>query len=260
MQPFKREASGLDRITTGVGRLDEILYGGIPRYSLVFINGLPGAGKTILSQQAVFANARRGRTSLYLSTISEPPVKLLRFLQGFTFFDPELFGTKVIYGDLGDALRRDGAAGLIKQVDELVREHRPDIVVIDGFKALRDFIRDPLAFREFTLDLAIRLSTWEVTSLLVGEYGPDDLREGTEFGIADGIIYVYGTEEAAKQKRFLRVMKMHGTRFFAGEHFFEIGPQGITLYPRLAPEVAGEYESPAERAGMRHIGGAEKLS
>ena len=259
MQPNNAEAGAPDRITTGVPRLDEILDGGIPRHAVVFVNGLPGTGKTILSQQAVFANARAGRTSLYLTTLSEPPLKLLRFLQGFAFFDPELFGTRVIYGDLGSALRREGTGAILRELDQLVRDHRPAIVVIDSFKVFRDFVRDPLAYREFTLDLSVRLSAWEITALLVGEYSADDLQEGPEFGIADGIIYLYGTEEAERQKRFLRVMKMRGTHFFAGEHFFDIGPGGITLYPRLVPEVAGEYQFPGGRAGSAVEGMDEML-
>src|SRR5207237_443843 len=162
-----------------------------------------------------------GRTCLYLSTISEPPVKMLRFLQGFTFFQPDLFDTKVLYSDLDRALRAGGPVGVLTQLDHVVREHRPEMVVIDSFKCVRDVIGDPMAFRAFTADVAVQLTAWEVTALLVGEYTPEDVREGAEFAIADGIIYLYGMEEAEKQKRFLRVLKMRGTSFVAGAHFFE---------------------------------------
>src|SRR5205085_3552987 len=238
-----RDAGPPSRLSTGIDQLDAVLGGGIPRYSAVFVSGLPGTGKTILSQQAAFANAQAGRTCLYFSTLSEPPVKMLRFLQDFTFFRPDLFEAKVVYGDLGRALRTDGPPGLLTQMDRMVREHRPALVVIDGFKAVRDFIRESVAFREFTIDVVVQLTTWEATALLVGEYTPEDVREGAEFAIADGIIYLYGLEEAEKQARFLRVLKMRGTSFLEGEHLFEIDAAGITLYPRLAPAVWGEDAS-----------------
>jgi len=259
MKSAQRGGVALERVTTGVARLDEILHGGIPRYSVVFITGLPGTGKTILSQQALFANGRQGRTGLYLSTISEPPIKVLRFLQSLAFFDPGLFGSCVIYDDLGGPLRGEGPAGLLRKLDQLVHQHRPEFVVIDSFKALRDTIADPLAFREFTSDVAIRLAAWEVTAFLVGEYSADDVREGAEFAIADGIIYLYGTEEAERQKRFLRVMKMRGTPYFPGEHLFEIAPNGITVYPRMAPQVVGEYELRGARFGSAIEGLSEML-
>lgn len=249
MQPTPHVPIALDRLPTGIERLDTIFNGGIPRYSLLFVAGLPGTGKTTLSQQIVFANARAGSTCLYLSTFAEPTLKILRYLQGFTFFDPALFGQRVIYGSLDDTARQDRAVDFLQQLDALVRAHRPDIVVIDSFKALRDLIAEPLVFREFTLDLAIRLSSWEVTTLLVGEYAETDLRSAPEFAIADGIVYLYGTEEAERQKRFLRVMKMRGTPFFAGEHFFDIEPAGITIYPRMTPRVGGEYVLSDVRTG-----------
>lgn len=249
MQGMHQAIIPLERITTGIPQLDLIIDGGIPRYSLVFITGLPGTGKTILSQQIAFSNARAGSTCLYLTTFSEPPVKLLRYAQGFSFFAPELFGQRVIYGDLGEALRNGGAESLLRHLKQLVRTHQPDIIVIDSFKALRDLIPEPFAFRAFTLDLAVSLASWEVTTLLVGEYSDADLREEPEFAIADGIIYLYGLDEAERQKRFLRVMKMRGSNFFAGEHFFDVGANGISIYPRLRPQVMGEYAIPNQRMG-----------
>jgi len=255
----ERQVMTLDRMPTGVERLDEILNGGIPRYSTVFVAGLPGTGKTILSQQALFANGRQGRKGLYLSTISEPPIKVLRFLQGFSFFDPDLFGSTVVYGDLGTPLRAGGPEELLSALDQMIRDNRPELLVIDSFKALRDTIRDLLAFREFTNDIAIRLAAWEVTALLIGEYSDADVREGPEFAIADGIIYLYGTEEVEKQKRFLRVMKMRGSSYYAGEHYFDITKDGITVYPRMAPGVVGEYAVPGRRIGSAAEGLDEML-
>src|SRR5437763_16914642 len=117
-----RDAGPPSRLSTGIDQLDAVLGGGIPRYSAVFVSGLPGTGKTILSQQAAFANAQAGRTCLYFSMLAEPPLKMLRFLQDFTFFPPDLVATRVCSGDLRTALRTDGPAGALAQLDHLVRE------------------------------------------------------------------------------------------------------------------------------------------
>ena len=249
-EPKPYEPVALERMTTGIADLDGLIAGGIPRYSPVFIAGLPGTGKTILSQQIAFANARAGRTCLYLSSFAEPALKILRYLQSLSFFDLALFGKRVIYDDLGSTPLADGPDGLLRQLDELVRTHRPELLVIDSFKALHDRIPDQLAFRSFTYELAVRLAAWEVTTLLVGEYAEADLRAQPEFAIADGIVYLYGTEEAERQKRFLRVMKLRGTPFFAGEHFFVIGADGLRVYPRMNPGIVDtSYVLSGERAG-----------
>ena len=49
--------------------------------------GLPGSGKTLLCQQLMFARATEERPAIYLSTVSEPFEKILRYAQTLSFFD-----------------------------------------------------------------------------------------------------------------------------------------------------------------------------
>ena len=57
------------------------------------IIGTPGSGKTILSQQYAFHNATSERPALYLSTVSEPFDKIIRFGQSLSFFEREAVGS-----------------------------------------------------------------------------------------------------------------------------------------------------------------------
>lgn len=68
-----------DRISSGTPQLDLVLGGGLPRSGISLIIGMPGSGKTIFAQQYVFANARPDRPAVYLSTVSEPLEKILRY-------------------------------------------------------------------------------------------------------------------------------------------------------------------------------------
>ena len=45
----------------------------------------PGSGKTILAQQYVFHNASTDRPAVYLTTVSEPLEKVLRYGQSLDF-------------------------------------------------------------------------------------------------------------------------------------------------------------------------------
>ena len=176
----------------------------------------------MLTQQMAWANARRGETVLYLSTLSEPTVKSLRFASDFDFFDTNLVGTGVVYGEIGHVLRKNGAAAALAEINRLVKNHRPTIVVIDSFKVIRELFEDSISFRSFVIELAVNLSLRSITSLLVGEYTDEDIRAQPEFAIADGIIHLHGTEEGLRQERRLRLMKMRGTELFGGDHVFEI--------------------------------------
>ena len=79
--------SVIGNIQTGVPGLDTVLGGGLCEYSLNLIAGAPGAGKTTLVQQILFANATPARPALYFTVLGEPTLKMLRYQQQFAFFD-----------------------------------------------------------------------------------------------------------------------------------------------------------------------------
>src|SRR5688572_33241141 len=89
------------RLLTGVPGLDQILGGGLPEFSFNVIAGAPGAGKTTLAQQVMFALARLDRPALYFTVVGEPPLKMLRYQQQFSFFDMAKVNGAVRYVNLG---------------------------------------------------------------------------------------------------------------------------------------------------------------
>jgi len=89
---------------------------------------------------------------VYLSTMSEPFDKILRYGQALTFFDNDAIGASIFFDDLGEAVNRDGLPGVIDQIDLLLKDQQPSYVVIDSFKALRAFAADEAQFRRFLHD------------------------------------------------------------------------------------------------------------
>src|SRR5437868_8114172 len=102
------QASTLVRLATGSAALDAILGGGIPAASVTVVAGEPGTGKTVFTLQALFHHARQGKKVLYFSTLSEPSLKVIRYMQLFSFFDLELIEDRIVFVDLGSALRNGG--------------------------------------------------------------------------------------------------------------------------------------------------------
>src|SRR5688500_19533950 len=82
-----KNAVPIRQLPTGVPGLDEILGGGIPEFSFNIVAGAPGCGKTTLAHQFMFANATPERPALYFTVLGEPPLKMLRYQQQYTFFD-----------------------------------------------------------------------------------------------------------------------------------------------------------------------------
>ena len=78
----------LTRESTGSRAFDTILGGGIPSGSMTVVAGEPGSGKTIFALQMLFHAAKAGKKCLYFTTLSEPAIKVLRYMQQFSFSTP----------------------------------------------------------------------------------------------------------------------------------------------------------------------------
>jgi len=167
----------VERLSSGSAEFDSILGGGFPTGSVAVIAGDPGTGKTVFTLQMMFHLARQGRRCLYCTTLSEPTLKLIRYVQGFEFFDPAVLNERIVVRDLGAAVRADGIASVAAQVKEHVERDEPDLVAIDSAKALHDFAPDHGLRRAVFYDLAVALAGWESTTFLVGEYRSDEVGE-----------------------------------------------------------------------------------
>lgn len=218
-------------LPTGIPHLDDILDGGIPIYSLNILGGQPGAGKTILSQHILFNYARTHPNAnvLYLSTFSEPLTKVVRYMQHFAFFDSELFGTRVHFEDMGSFIREHGLARIADHMLGLVDTHRPDVLVIDSFRAIRDISDEPAEFRRFCYDLSIKFAGSRCTTFLVGEYDSSAIAEHIEFAVADGIFHLGIFHQNGEYYRFLQIHKLRGRPFQMHPYPIAITDQGIRI-------------------------------
>jgi circadian clock protein KaiC len=223
-----------DRLPSGHPPLDEVLGGGLPGNAISLIMGRPGSGKTILAQQYAFRNARPGRPVVYMSTVSEPLEKIVRFGQSLTFFDTAAIGTSVFYEDLGTTVHTSGLGGVAEHLGRVVRERRPGLIVIDSFKALQAFAPDYGGFRKFLHELAGRLGAFPAASLWVGEYEDAEIASMAEFAVADAILNLSSERIGHREARFLQVKKLRGSAFRSGQHAYRLTADGLRLFPRLA--------------------------
>ena len=230
------------RLASGNPQLDQVLGGGFPEHSTTLVMGLPGTGKTILAQSIAFEVATTARPALILSTVSEPLDRMLRYVQEFTFFDAAKVGDAILYEDLNEILRTSGTADAVRHIIELLKEHRPAVLVIDSFKALHSFSDDERSFRTSLAELSGVLATAATSTFLIGEYEADEVPQLPEFAVADAIVELVLKKVGVRDERFLRVIKLRGSSYLSGEHAFRLSPRGMTLFPRLqAPTAPVDY-------------------
>lgn len=251
--------TGLQLMPTGIPNLDEVLGGGVPVYSLNILAGSPGSGKTVLAQQLMFHFIRQhaNNRALYLTTLSEPVVKVVRYMQHFSFFDEDAFGEQVLYQDIGDFIQNHSLTEVVQHIRALVETHHPQVLVIDSFKAIRDLIVDISVFRCFCFDLSVQLASSRCTTFLVGEYCQEDISEGAEFAVADGIIFLRLATIEEDPQRFLQVYKLRGQATQLTAFPFLISQAGMrVLCPRLSlnrREISLESESETAATGIRGL-------
>ena len=265
------------RLPTGVPGLDQIMGGGLPEFSFNLIAGAPGTGKTTLAQQIMFALSSPDRPALYFTVVGEPPLKMLRYQQQFTFFDLARVNESVRYLNLSQDVVNGTLEKLLARIVQEVEATSPGVVVVDSFRTVAQAVeRSPngdLDLHHFVQQLAVRLTGWEATTFLVGEYQPSEAEKNPVFTVADGLLWLVQSLDRNSMVRKIQVMKMRGQAPIPGLHTFRITSDGVQVFPRVivGPEqrarpAGGRREAPTpgtalgrrqgigRDAGRRHSG------
>src|SRR5688500_17379400 len=154
------------QIPTGVRGLDEILGGGLPEFSFYILAGSPGCGKTTLAHQIAFANATVKKPALYFTVLGEPALKMFRFQQQCSFFDPAKVNKAVRFINLTDVLVEKNLDGILEAISKEVQASNPSVVAIDSFRSVTRRANGPneAELQDFVHRLAVLLTSWEATT------------------------------------------------------------------------------------------------
>lgn len=220
----------IKRIPSGIEGLDELVGGGFPFPSTILVAGGTGCGKTTFSMQVLFESVKEDYKCIYFTTFSESPKWTLRFISHFNFVKEESVN-EIKFVDLGIYIR--GASSveeILDVIESSIKEVNPKKIIIDPVSIVGDILKKD-HYRTFLYDLTTLTKNKEVLTILTGETMPDSAYPPTLAFISDGVIILYNEFEGEKRRRRIEVMKMRGTNHYTGKYPFEIGKDGITVYP-----------------------------
>ncbi|HVC58248.1 MAG TPA: ATPase domain-containing protein [Candidatus Acidoferrales bacterium] len=235
---------GRARIKTGIAGLDSMLYGGIPEMSQFIIAGGPGAGKTLLSFDILYRNAKKGVPCAFIA-LEEKPEDVIKNAKAafpdYTDIDA-LIQSNMLVVDGDDPATRISEqedsetysfGNIMSDIEAIAKMNNAKLVAIDSFSVLRMLIGDNLKYRKSILAMITNMKRLGITSIITTEIKSSerkDIKFGIESFVFDGIITLYQNGQEDKRTLTLEIIKTRGTAHSWTLSPYDITPQGFRVF------------------------------
>lgn len=218
----------MDKVPTGLPRLDKLLEGGFPSKTVILISGGPGTGKTLFGLNFVVKGASKGERCCYVS-VCEGKEELLRACENIDVLDDvkKYVDKNLILKDivLGKKIDLDYFTKIFSSYPKV------DRLVIDNVNKLLMFAKNSREYRIRLSELVRYLKEHVNCTLLVCETEKDEIDTGNgEAFESDGVIHLSFLEFEEKPMRILEIHKLRYTSFEPKiPHEFLINKKGLKL-------------------------------
>ncbi len=207
----------IERLSTGIYEVDDLLSGGIPKGFFVVAVGEPGTGKTIFSLHFISAGLQDGEPGVYVTT-EESRNSIVRQAEMFNleFYRYLKQGQLIIIDIFSNDQWRLSSLD-IKELIERVIEAKKKLgygdarLVIDSISAF--WLSSPGMARKYAYRIKQALYKWRFTTLVTSQYA---ITTNSTFGfgvehIADGIIRFKKKIVNNRLRRYILIEKMRQT-------------------------------------------------
>ncbi|RYJ01325.1 MAG: hypothetical protein EON47_11145 [Acetobacteraceae bacterium] len=222
--------ASLDRVGSGMARLDALLGGGYLRGSTALLSGPPGTGKSTLGAMFAASICAGGGRALYIA-FDEGPEQTIRNMRSV--------GIDLAAHRASGALRligmqpgREGPEQALSEILTLIETHGADAVVVDPISAI---MRGGMAelgastVRRLVEEARARGMTALLTSLIEAGQDPSLATLSAVSTIADAWISLGYAERGGERNRTLSIVKARGSAHSNQTREFVMSAAGCTL-------------------------------
>ncbi len=237
-------SSSNDRIQTGIDGLDNILYGGVPTNSQILVCGGPGCGKTLLTLEILYHNAKKGINGTFLA-LEEPQANIIKnFKQAFpelVDMDELVSSNKIAIGgnSISSKVRMENDSeaysfgNVVSEMETIIKSNASKCVVIDSISLLKLMLGDLFIYRKCMIALRDNLQRMGVTGFLTMELPSMNRKDVTfspEFFIFDGTLAMYQNTEENKRTFVMEILKLRGSNHSMTLAPYEIMGKGFKVF------------------------------
>jgi circadian clock protein KaiC len=251
----------IEKASTGINGLDEIMFGGLPAGRPTLICGGPGAGKTMLAAEILVCGATECDEPGVFMMFEETAEELTANVRSLGFDLEEMIADKKLVLDHVHVERSEieetgeyDLEGLFIRLGHAIDSIGAKRVVLDTLEALFSGLPNQAILRAELRRLFRWLKNRGVTAIITGERGEGTLtRYGLEEYVSDCVILLDNRVKDQVSTRRLRIVKYRGSPHGTNEYPFLIGSCGITVMPITS--VGLDHAAPTETVstGVPHL-------
>jgi len=235
----------IERVSSGVIGLDELIEGGFVKGSVILVTGKTGTGKTLFCGSFLYSGALKGEYGVYIST-EESEADIVNDIQStfkkWNFKDMVQKGLIRVFSirpllvapeEVDIKLIKVYINSIIEKIDALVHEVKLSRVVIDSVSMLEQFLKETYLARVGIALLIDKLKSYGITTILTGtvEEGSEKLSgSGIVEFLVDGVIKLDFVPVSEEFQRTLIIRKMRRTNHSTLIHPFKITEEGIKVF------------------------------
>jgi circadian clock protein KaiC len=253
LAPPRPQVRELPKTPTGIGGLDEITRGGLPKGRPTLVCGGPGSGKTLLALTFLVNGAVLFDEPGVLLSFEENADEIANDVASLGFDLPELIKAQKLAVDYVRVERSEieetgeyDLEGLFVRLNYAIQSTGAKRVVLDTIESLFAGLSNDGILRAELRRLFRWLKDQGVTAVITGERGEGALtRQGLEEYVSDAVILLDHRVHDQVSTRRLRVVKYRGSHHGTNEYPFLINADGISVLP--VSSMALQHGAPLDR-------------